>query len=291
MQTRTPFAWLASSIIAITLCAGGCPGTAGTSGTNGTSDDSTSLTTTEQTAAKASADAAEALAQAFNTTQSPTGAEVAENQSSLEIPLGTKSLHFGSCPAVSMTASNDGTISFGMTVDFGSGCAPYGTEGYTCSGSASGTFSQRNKSINLTFQNISCAGDELTGSVDATYDRTSTTVTLTGTWSLTATDAAGSVSTAGTGNGDYNLSNYTTTIDAYTGTLTIDTGSFTTTMTGIKMSFPTYSAYMPYAGTITLSGNNIRTFVVTFTENSPSTGVVQVSINGAPAISVDLYSL
>ena len=64
-----------------------------------------------------------------------------------------------------------------------------------------------------------------------------------------------------------------------------------TTMTGIMASWPTYESYIPYAGTMTLTGTDIRSYTVRFSTDSPTTGVVEVSINGSPYFEVDLDEL
>ena len=60
-------------------------------------------------------------------------------------------------------------------------------------------------------------------------------------------------------------------------------------MSNVKMSYATYGVGIPFSGETTVSGDGIRTMIVRFNENSPSTGVVEVSIDGSPFVEVPLY--
>ncbi len=283
-------------VVAASLCAsvvawlGGCPNQEGTTGTgdngaNGT-DQTPTPTDAEKDAVAAAAKSAGSLAQAVNTAQSPTGSE--DNQSSYELPTFDTTLNFGTCPQVALTASNLGTLLFDMIVDFGDGCQPYGTTDFICSGSGSGSLSQADKRLNMTFENISCESARLSGAVDIGYERLTSAVNVTGTFDLTYSDDAGTIQTNGTGDGSYDLTQYITTVANFEGVVT-GTDAYNATMTGLKMCFATYQVFMPYAGELQVSGTAIRTCIVQFDENSPATGIVNVSIGGLPFVPVNVY--
>lgn len=291
---------LLCSVVAAGLCVslaawlGGCPGSQGTTpegtGGTGTSDDTqaATLTTAEKDAVMAGAKSAESLAQAVATAQSPTGAEE-EGESSYDLPEFDRTLDFGVCPRVALTATSDGMLTFDMTVDFGDGCQPYGTTEFTCSGSASGLFDQAEKKLNMTFENISCEAAKLTGAVDVVYERLASAVNVEGTFDLTYVDDLGTILTNGTGNGSYDLTEYVTTIADFEGVVNGE-DTYDTTLTDVKMCYPTYQRFMPFAGELQVAGSTIRTCIVRFAEESPRTGLVQVSIGGSPFVSVNLYA-
>ena len=45
---------------------------------------------------------------------------------------------------------------------------------------------------------------------------------------------------------------------------------------------------MPSAGEVTLSGSDIRTIVIRFNEDTPTTGEVEISIDGSPFVSLNV---
>ncbi|MBN2445687.1 MAG: hypothetical protein JXO22_03120 [Phycisphaerae bacterium] len=286
-----------ASLLALLLSTGlgGCPSssttTTGDETTDGTTDttDSTTLTAVEQDAVTTAVTANESLGQAVNTTQSTTGGD---DESSLEIPTGTQTRNFGLCPEVSMKLANDGLVTFDMTIDFGDGCAPADSPNFTCSGYATGTFSQQAKSLNVTFSNISCNEATLEGDVNATYDVNNLDVALSGDWDLTYTDSVGSVLTDGNGTGSYSGSTLTTTVETFTGTISDTVYSWNATIDNVKMSYATYGNGIPFSGQTSVSGDGIRTTIVRFSANSPTTGIVEVSIDGgAHFFEVNLYAL
>jgi hypothetical protein len=74
-------------------------------------------------------------------------------------------------------------------------------------------------------------------------------------------------------------------------------GEFTTvttwhiTMSGIEVSYAENASFIPYAGTVSISGLGIRPMTVTFDSNSPSTGIVMVSVEGGPPFPADIDEL
>lgn len=275
--------------ISLLLPTGGCPQESATDA--GT--DTASLTSTEEDAAEAAAQASQSLAEALNVSKA--ASEDDEDQASFdvpEIPSGSLSTTFGTCPEVELEAASDGLLTFDLTIDFGTtGCTPYGYDDYTCTGSASGSFDQQEQNIDLTFESISCNDETLTGTVDATYDIDGQAFSLDGDWDLTYVNDTGTAATEGDGDCSYNASTYVTTITSFDGTVTDTVYTWNAIMTGINVSFVTYGNYIPYSGSMTLSGTTIRTMTVRFDEDSPTTGIVEVSINGAPYFEVDIYNL
>jgi hypothetical protein len=281
------------TLAAVTLTAGivvwmgGCPGTTSADDTGDSTGDA--LSNLEQDAIDAAQESAAALAQGMHTAQSISGGD---NQSSLVAPAGTQTLAFGSCPEVTMSLAGAASLFiFSATIDYGTaGCAPFGTSRYACTGSATGTFNQQDNTLDIGFQNIRCDGAALDGTIAGAWERSATSVGINGDFDLTWSNGDVSVSTTGTGTGTYDINNQATALNTFTGTTSDGTHTYNVTMTGIMMSFPTYERFMPYAGQITLSGTDIRTYIVRFNENSPTTGVVVVSIQGAPFVEVNLYA-
>ena len=277
--------------LALLTWMGGCPQDA-TTNTTGTTDTS-SLTAGEEDAAQAAAQAGQSLAEAVNVTKTATDDD--DDQGSFDIPdipTGSQSITFGQCPEVELEVTNDGLLTFDMSIDFGTtGCTPYGWDDYICTGSASGTFDQSEQNLSVTFESISCNEATLTGTADVNYDIDGQAIDLDGDWDLTYVDDIGTIQTDGNGEGGYNASTYVTTITSFEGDVTDTVSTWSTIMLGIHASYPTYGSYIPYSGTMTVSGPDIRTMTVRFNEDSPTTGVVEVSIGGAPYFNVNLYSL
>ena len=273
---------------AMFVMVGGCPQD-GTDNTGGT--DNTSLTAAEKDALVTGSQSCQSLGNAAGVTKS----SAQDDNSSFDVPSipnNATTYTFGNCPEVTMSVDNLSSLTFELDVDFGNGCSPYVTqEDYDCTGSASGTFSQAAKNINLTFNEISCGYATLDGGVDVNYDVSGQVITLDGAWDLDYEDDIGPIQTDGEGTASYDAENLITTFSIFNGTITDTQVTWTMGLSGIKMSYPTYGNYIPYAGEATVSGTEIRTFKVKFDEDSPTTGIVQVSIAGGAYFDVDLYAL
>ena len=243
------------------------------------------LTDAEKSAIQASAKSASAMSQAVGTTQSAVTADLTGTGKA-----AARAVTVGTCPQVTTTVTNLVTLTFDASIDFGESCTPVGTEDLTCSGSASGSFSQAAKSINMTFNDISCTDETLGGSVDLTYGVSLTAVTLTGDWDVTWTTGDEVFTVDGTGTCGYDLSGSVTSVSSYDGTSSGPDGSWATTMTDILISY-TKGSYIPYSGTMTVSGSDIRTMTVRFNEDSPTTGKVEVKVGPSPFVTVDLHVL
>lgn len=200
-------------------------------------------------------------------------------------------LEFGTCPVVTTSISLGDQIAVGMTIDFGDGCAPYGTETYVCSGSATGTFSQAVRQIDLTFEAFSCNDQTLTGTSSLVYSLTTNRVAVAGSWDLTYAYDDEIFGTAGAGSGEYDRDEAQTTITTFGGTVSDSVGSWTVQVTDVVISLQNNETLLPSSGEVILSGSDIRTIVVRFDENTPATGLIQVSINDSAFFTVDLQAV
>lgn len=232
------------------------------------------LSATDQAAIEAFLNSAESLTASVTSTQGSTAGQTG-GQSALSLTLSD------TCPAATFTASNNGSAELGLTIDFGAGCSPFGSTEYFCSGSASGTFSQANSNVNVTFDSLTCNGKGLSGDVNLDFVRTTTVVDFSGEWNVTYTDGASSVNTAGSGQVEFNRSDANTIISAFDGTLTQGNTQYGCDLDQVEVSFAQYENFVPYGGTATLTytdAGDIDRMVITFNANSPTTGVVSVTL-------------
>ncbi|RMF80507.1 MAG: hypothetical protein D6744_08160 [Planctomycetota bacterium] len=298
---RKPFFTLTATLLLAGFQIAGCPSTTttgaddstGTTGTTGSDD--TSLTTSEQQAIEDALTATEALTNATTVSQSSTDTE-SESQNAQLLPEGTASIQFGNCPVVTAGVSNvlTGNGQFDLTLDFGDGCSPLGQPDYTVSGSFSGSLSNADNSLSMDFNELQITEgtftNQLDGSLEGSYTRDPNSVELDGQWDLTYEDNfnLGTIMVAGEGTARYERTDLSTNIVTYSGTLSDGEVSFSVTMTNVKVSYAQNGNFVPMGGTITISGSEIRTITITFSEDTPQTGEVTVSIGGAPPITVSL---
>ena len=187
-----------------------------------------------------------------------------------------------------------------LTVDFGEQpCTALVVEEedftLVCSGNATGTFSLAEGSIGLVFDNISCNEQALDGTVDLSYELYYPGVALDGAWDLTWYPGDEAIGTEGNGKGAYEPAVSgccdVTSIEEFTGNITYEGYEWSTSIEDLLISLETYCSFIPYGGSITLDGPDIRTITITFTENSPTTGEVAISIDGGRSFTVSLYEL
>ena len=292
---------LASCALASTMSLGqGCPdeslGPVGGGDDGGgdavyTTDD---FTETEKAAISAAANGSTAaLGQATNTTQSVTG-DTGDSEQGLPSDICA-----GTCPLVCKSGSIlQGAVD--ISIDFGIGCQAFplvAVDHYVCSGIATGSFDQSARAVNLTFDTVSCEGETINGTADLTWDLSVSDVEFTGDWDLTwASDEGWTATTTGDGTGGYDFVSDITSVPTFIGSVSdlSDQSApyvWSIEMTDVLISYVTYYSFLPYSGEITMSGPDIRTLALTFDESSPSTGDVQVSIAGAPAFTVNVYTL
>lgn len=220
----------------------------------------------------------ESLTSSLNTTQNATGGEAQASRT------------VSTCPEASFSADNTDGLSLTLSLDFGDGCDVLGSTDYSCSGSISGSFSQSASSIDAQFGALTCNGYALEGSLSFTYDVTSTTIGVLGSWDITYSDAASNVSTAGLGQASYDSGSAATTFSSFEGDVTSDDETYGVTLVNVVTSLTNNGNFIPQSGTMTLTGQTFESVAVTFNATSPSTGDVSVSINGGSSFPYNLFN-
>ncbi|MBN1488825.1 MAG: hypothetical protein JXA69_02820 [Phycisphaerae bacterium] len=283
--------WISIILFAL-LSAQGCPPpTAPPTDTTDTTDINTdntandTLTTPEHNAVESALAGTQSLSTASGTAQNGTRSE------GLSVQLRPAAT-VGICPTVTTQLQQALSLEFSVMIDYGTGCTPYYWPDTTFAGSASGTISQQEKTLALTFNDLACDTDTLSGTVNAEWDRTTSEVRIDGDWNLTWASPVTTTTTSGSGTCTYDLTDYVTSIPEFYGTVsdTLATGAWTMTATDIVMSFYNTGSYIPYSGTLMLEGTGIRTIIVRFNASSPTTGDVEVSITGAAFITINLWT-
>lgn len=249
------------------------------------------LTEAQRDAIDAAVQAVAPLARATNTAQSATAGIGASQQT----PPGD--LSFGTCPAVS-TSGDLAAGAASVTVDFGSEpCTVLSTPDfdYVCSGSATGTLNLLQSTLSVQFNQVQCNTDSLNGSADVSVDveaiGSGTAITLAGAWDLDWSVEGEAAATEGNGTCTYNTATTITGIPTFTGSFTDDDETWSIEVTNVLVSFAAYGSYIPYSGTVTVTGASGDTITVEFDANSPTTGDVQVRVNNSPTLTVNLYDL
>jgi hypothetical protein len=250
----------------------------------GDDNEAANLTEAQAQAVGASAEAASVLAQAAFAAQ---GGTAESGDSSQGVP---GDVTFGVCPEITLSVAS--LYEFEVLVDFDPGCEPVEVEGYACSGNASGTINRTAGTFDLTFNDLRCNGSSIGGSADLTYSRGPDQVTLSGSWNLAAArDDAATFFTSGLGACAYHLDTQVLTVSSFTGTVSYGNSEYACTMENITIAYAENLSLVPSSGTITLSTDGVGTVTIVVNENSPTTGEVQVSINGSPYVTVDLDEL
>jgi hypothetical protein len=213
------------------------------------------------------------------------------------IPIGDNQqvisgdLVFGTCPVVSTTISLEEQITADMTIDFGEGCSPYDVDWFICSGSATGTFRQADRKIELSFDALGCGEQTINGASSVVYNLTNTIVAVAGSWDLDYVFNDTSYGTAGAGSGQYDRDARQATITTFGGTVSDASGSWAVQVDEVVISLANNATLLPSSGEVTLSGDDIRTIIVRFDENTPVTGEIQVSLDGNDFVTVDLLTM
>lgn len=268
MKRRLPV--VLAMIVLPWLAGSGCPG-------NPVSEEV--FTTVEKTALDSARMSAASLFEAAGVTQTPAGAV----NNAATVP---GELSFGTCPVVTTTVGQgavDLSINFGTTP-----CVPAVFPDLTCTGSAVGTFNAGASTIAITLNAIGCNGKSLNGAAAVNFSLSQAGVGLEGTFDLMWLADGIMVSTNGAGQFQYNHTAQTTTVPSFSGTLTCVDGTYSTVCTGLVVSYQNNANLIPSAGTIELFGEGIRSLVITFNENSPITGLVQITINGRETVEVNI---
>jgi len=196
---------------------------------------------------------------------------------------------FGTCPVIT-TAIGTGAVD--LSIDFGaSPCVPAVFPDLSCSGSATGSFSASSSSIAVAFNSIGCNGKSLTGQADVTFNLSQTGVVLSGSFDLGWLNGGESITTTGAGQFHYDRTGKSTTITSFNGSVTNPEGTYTAVCTDLVVSYQNNANLVPSAGTIDLSGPNVRSLTIRFNADSPSTGEVEMSIAGGVFFTVNLSEL
>lgn len=193
---------------------------------------------------------------------------------------------FGDCPVVTITL---GGQAFSIGFDFGDACTSEEYPDVTMSGSIGGTIDFADRTLDVTMENFSAGGPAVSGTMGLDFTKASGSTVAT-------FDAVVDLSTDGAGSLDVTAQ---WTYDADTGLLTIvvvdgsaqdgEASSYDLDCSNLVMDPATHGNFVPQSGTMTLivneptgplGTNEENTIVVTFDENSPVTGQVQVSVNG-----------
>ncbi len=258
-------------------------------GVSGLIDSADQLTTEQINAILASLDATQGISDSAEAVSPGVASEDEQNSKAANADL---LVNFGTCPAVTLETDDQGNNPPSLTVDFGNGCAPNAVETTTeCSGSATGTITFFPREITLAFSDFGCGQRNTDGDVELSWSRANNTVTVDGSWDLTVTPNDGIASTTeGSGTATYDNSTRSTTISTYNGMLTRAGNTWTTELDGVQVSYQNNANLIPFAGTATITGTRVGTVVATFNDDSPTTRVIFLSINGGPAFEYEIPS-
>jgi hypothetical protein len=195
------------------------------------------------------------------------------------------------CPNTTFSAALGSGVS--VEVDFGSGCNAFLSEDLYCAGSAAGAVSAGDRSLELTLDGLTCDDDALTGAVDASFEVATSSVTLEGSFELSSTDAEDgtSLSVDGVGSVAFDRQEKVTTITTFEGSALADGVSYAVGVDGVTFSLLQNQSLTPYAGTVGVTGSDIRDLTVRFLEDSPATGEIEVAIGNGPYFTVSLDDL
>jgi len=191
---------------------------------------------------------------------------------------------YGTCPQVSWVATAQTAV---MTFNFGTaGCSSDATGGLTVAGRVDLNVTRATDTAAITFAEMTIDGVGVSGTASLTVTGTVPNLTLTGTVDIEV-DGVGAMA----GNVTVELSDDGITIP--TGSLTLDDGTdtFTVTLDDVVIQPQGDGNLIPNDGTATFGvpgDSGTVTLVITFTADSPTDGVVEVSAGGAGAIEYTL---
>jgi hypothetical protein len=252
------------------LSAGGCP----TQTTDGTST-TTGLTTAQKTAVSDVAEQTAALGSVWGTCSRLATTDLGLNPVAQD---GT----FGECPSVSLLMPDPQSLT--VNLEFGiEGCSGPATGGYTVSGSVNITISRGTQAASVVFDDLALDNQAVTGSVTASLERSDDAVTLTGTCDIATAQvgsAEGSITVEITTAGLITI----TTADA---TLSTGSATYDVALANVVLDPLNNGNFWPESGTATFEvpndgpGPDTLTVVVTFSDQTPVDGTVQVTVEGA----------
>lgn len=243
------------------------------------------LTAAEQVAIQNGLRATSALESAADTTQNGTSTDALTERPNPAARM------VGTCPIITTTRSTSESPTLSLAIDFGSGCTPAYLPGALCSGSATGTVTPSTNTVSVTFNNLAANGQTLDGTANLGFSRSGLIVGLTGTWNLQWATAADRITTAGEGTCQFNSTGFVTTIATFDGSVSDTQGTWGVTLTDVQTSYAAYGKLIPFAGVMTLHSDSIRPLWIRFTTATPSTGEIEISLDGTHYASMSIQNL
>jgi len=195
------------------------------------------------------------------------------------------------CPQLRGTLGDVGLLQVDVTMDFGTGCSPVWAADTTCAGTATASFNQEGAVLEVSFDSLTCDARAVAGQIQVAYAGQDLTPALEGEWDLVMDDAEESVATFGLGEVSYRLRELVFAIADFVGTVTAGDDTWNLTVADVQISYDQYGSYVPYQGEVTISGPDIRTISIRFSEDSPVSGAVGVSFDGGPYVPLNLDTL
>ncbi len=196
---------------------------------------------------------------------------------------------FSDCPTFQTGIDADSQQATVM-LDFGGGCSPVLYPDVSVSGSIGGAVTIGPFSINLTLDSFSVGGDTIDGEIELAFVKEDGSVGFTGDMDLSSS-AGGSVT----------LESVQWALDTTTGVVTMsgtgigeepDGDVYLIELDEIVIDGQGNGNFIPESGVVTVTlpnedlvfGPDSTSLGVTFTSQTPTTGIVLVSVNGAAAI-------
>ncbi|MFN0135630.1 MAG: hypothetical protein ACKVS9_05860 [Phycisphaerae bacterium] len=279
---------LSSAAVALNIA--GCPQTSLTDTIDDVVTGITDLTTTEVDSLQAAIFAAQSL----NISGAPTfaGAAAATGDTALDINTDTGTITVGECPEATFS-SGETTGTFAMSLDFGDGCNNVDDENApTCVGTVTGSATPAQNTIDATFEDFNCDDYGVDGTVSVEYALSTGISVLNGEWDVTINAAGDQVYTTD-GNGEVQIDavDRSVVIPTFAATVGDGTSEWNMSFAELGIDYATYGNFVPYAGWIQIFSDTTRDVTVRFNESSPSTGVVEISVEGSEFFEVDLNDL
>ena len=228
------------------------------------------------------------LVMATGTVQAST--EFAANLPDL-VEEGTGEIFTEGCPELRGTLGEAGLLALDLSMDFGTGCSPAWAADTTCMGAANASFSQLEAALEVSFEALTCGEKTVAGDLVVSYAGQDLTPALEGEWDLTIGDAEETIATFGLGEVSYEIRELAFAIGEFDGTVTVGEDTWNLTVTDVEISYDQYGSYVPYQGEVTISGPDIRTISIRFSEESPISGDIEVSFDGSPYLPLNLETL
>lgn len=248
---------------------------------NGDSGVSRELTTEEAEAVESAARQTETS----GTTSSATSYARQTEETNARITIQ----QFSDCPTFETGIDIDSQQAT-VLIDFGEGCTPVLYPDVTVSGSIGGTVTIGPFSINLTLDSFAVGGDTIDGEIELAFVKEDGSVGFTGDMDLSLSSG-----------GSVTLESVQWSLDTTTGVVTMsgtgigeepDGDVYQLELADIVIDGQGNGNFIPESGVATVTlpnedlifGPDSTVLEVTFTSQTPTTGIVLVSVNGAAAI-------